>query len=328
MNWPLPTMRACLLALTLQAACAHAAPPPLDAPRRAQVVDALATQLATHYVDADLAARMGAAVRTRQQHGDYDAIVDLQLFARTLTADLTAIAHDKHLRVISGPTPLPPGTPPETPDPALEAASMQRMEASNFGIATVEVLEGNIGYLDVRGFERVRYVAPAITAAMTKLAGTAGLIIDMRANRGGDPAAVAFLCSYLFDARTHLNDMAWREGDRKQAFWTDPAVPGNRYGQAKPIWVLVGPRTFSSGEELSYDLQQLKRATLVGETTGGGANPGRLRPLVPYFAAFIPGGRAINPVSHTSWEGVGVIPDIAVPAEDALSTALALARRR
>lgn len=182
----------------------------------------------------------------------------------------------------------------------------RQMAARGYGVAKVEILGDNVGYLDMQGFFPVEGAAPAITAAMTRLADCDALILDMRANGGGDPAGVAFLSSYVFEQRTHLNDLYWREGNRTQRFWTDTGVPGKCYGQHKPVYVLAGPHTFSGAEEFSDNLQQLKRATLVGETTGGGANPGRMRELGPHFAAFIPNGRAINPVSKSNWEGSGV----------------------
>jgi C-terminal processing protease CtpA/Prc len=147
----------------------------------------------------------------------------------------------------------------------------------------------------------------------------------MRANGGGDPAGVAFLTSYLFDKRTHLNDLYWREGDRTEEFWTREDVPGKKFGQQKAVYVLTSPRTFSGAEEFSYNLQQLGRATLVGETTGGGANPGRSRQLTPTMHVFVPNGKAINPITKTNWEHTGVVPDVKVPASDALATAQKMA---
>jgi C-terminal processing protease CtpA/Prc len=157
---------------------------------------------------------------------------------------------------------------------------------------------------------------------MTLLAGSDGIIIDLRQNGGGDPAAVVTLLSYFFaegDSR-HLNDLQWRKGNRTQQFWT-VSVVGPRY--TKLVYVLTSANTFSGGEECAYDLQTQKRATLVGEITGGGANPGDVFALGHNFVAFIPVGRAINPITHTNWEHVGVKPDIVVPAADAMKTAYA-----
>lgn len=311
-----------VVALGLFAASARAQTPPVDAALRATIIDALVKQMDDYYVFPEVAAKVGTALRAKQQRGGYDSITDADTLANVLTADLRAAGHDKHLRVSASPTPRSAATGP-TPEQREEFE--KQMVARGFGIAKVDTLAGNVGYLDVRGFDRISFAAPAITAAMTQLAERDALIVDMRNNGGGDPAGVAFLSSYLFDQRTHLNDLYFREGDRTTSFWTDTGVPGKRFGQLKPVYVLTGPRTFSGGEEFSYNLQQLKRATLVGETTRGGANPGRMRDLSPYFAAFIPNGRAINPVTKTNWEGSGVTPDVKVPADQALAAAHKLA---
>lgn len=319
---------AIVFTIAMLASTAHAEPPPLDAAARDEVVTALVRQLNDYYIYPGQAALMGQSLRAKQQHGDYDAIDDAGDFADRLTADLRGVSNDKHLRVGTSPTPRPLAPAAGGPTPEQKETMRKQMAERNFSIAKVDIMEGNIGYLDMHAFERVAYAAPAITAAMTQLADSAALIIDMRQNGGGDPASVAFLASYLFDQRTHLNDLYWREGARTEQFWTDPTVPGKHYGQSKPLYVLTGPRTFSGGEEFSYDMQQLKRATLIGATTSGGANPGGIRMLTPYFGAFIPNGRAINPITKTSWEGTGVVPEVAVPVDDALATAhrLALAR--
>jgi C-terminal processing protease CtpA/Prc len=130
------------------------------------------------------------------------------------------------------------------------------------------------------------------------------------------------LCSYLFGGESvHLNDLYWREGDRTQQFWTLPWVPGTRYGKDKPVYVLTSSRTFSAAEEFTYNLKNLKRATIVGETTGGGAHPGGVRRITDHFGIWLPNGRAINPITKTNWEGVGIEPHIKVPAEQALAAA-------
>jgi hypothetical protein len=308
------------------AAAANGRAPALDAAARAQVIDALARELNARYVFPDVARKIEAAVRDKQQRGGYDGAVRPQDFAAMLTADLRETAHDLHLVVRGSGTVLPPfpdaGRIPTADD---EARIMARVKELKYGIGAVEKLPGNIGYLDMRGFAPIKYVDKAIGAAMTELADSDALIVDMRKNGGGDPAGVAFLTSYLFDKRTHLNDLYFREGDRTQEFWTLDELPGKKYGQQKPVYVLTSARTFSGGEEFSYNLQQLGRATLVGETTGGGANPGGVRQLGPYFSVFVPDGRAINPITHTNWEHTGVVPHVKVPAADALVVAQSMA---
>ncbi|HYF63913.1 MAG TPA: S41 family peptidase, partial [Herpetosiphonaceae bacterium] len=150
---------------------------------------------------------------------------------------------------------------------------------------------------------------------------TFGLILDLRQNTGGASTGVAFLCSYLFPPEpVHLNDIYYREGERVQQYWTLPALPGPRYGPG-PVYVLTSRRTFSAGEELAYNLQSLGRATVVGEVTAGGANPVDVYQVHPHFAIRVPTCRAINPITRTNWEGVGVQPDLAVAAGDALDAA-------
>lgn len=316
---------AALLAFAMSCGTVQAEAPVLDAALRGQLVDTLRQHLTDYYVFPEVAVRINAALRARQRDGGYDGITDAKVFANVLTADLHTFGQDKHLRVTASDTLLPHNT---ATSPEQQDEMRRQMAARGYGVARVETLAGNVGYLDLQGFFRLKDAAPAIAEAMTRLADSDALIFDMRSNGGGDPAGVAFLSSYLFDQRTHLNDLYWREGKRTEQFWTDTGVPGKRYGQHKPVYVLTGPRTFSGAEEFSYNLQQLKRATLVGETTGGGANPGRMRELGPHFAVFIPNGRAINPISKSNWEGIGVTPDIGVPASEALEKAHQLALER
>ena len=289
---------AALLAFTMCCGTARAEMPVLDVATRGQLIDTLRQQLNDYYVFPEVAASIDAALRAKQREGGYDGITDATIFANVLTADLRTFGHDKHLRVHASDTALPRSA---APSREQQDEIRRQMAARGYGVAKVETLAGNVGYLDLQGFFRIKDAAPAIAEAMTRLADSDALILDMRANGGGDPAGVAFLSSYLFDQRTHLNDLYWREGKRTEQFWTDTGVPGKHYGQHKPVYVLTGPRTFSGAEEFSYNLQQLKRATLVGETTGGGANPGRMRALGPHFAAFIPNGRAINPITKSNW---------------------------
>ncbi len=193
---------------------------------------------------------------------------------------------------------------------------------------TVERLDGNIGYVELRAFfpAEAPGAGDAAAAAMRLLAHTGALIIDLRRNHGGDPSMVALLSSYLFSESVHLNSLYWRANDFTQQFWTFPYVPGPRFVD-KPVYVLTSGETFSGAEEFTYNLKNLKRATIVGETTGGGAHPGDDFPITPHFGVWVPTGRAVNPITGTNWEGTGVAPDIRVPADEALDVAYAAALR-
>jgi hypothetical protein len=302
-----------------------AQPPALDGQRRSEVIEALLGKLRERYVYPDIATAMDEAIRRRAAGGEYDTFTEGQPFCDALTAHLQEVSHDKHLKLFYSAEPQPLRETHE-PTPEEVAGFHEFGRLNNFGFARVERLPGNIGYLDLRGFfpPELEGAGAAAAAAMNLLAYSSALIVDLRQNGGGSPAMVALLTSYLFDKRVHLNTFYWREGDQIEQYWTQPYVPGRRFLD-KPVYVLTSRQTFSGAEEFSYNLKHLKRATLVGEPTGGGAHPGGGFPLDPHFAVFLPAGRPINPITNTNWEGVGVEPDVAVPAEAALKTAHSLA---
>jgi retinol-binding protein 3 len=299
----------------------------IDSAARARAVVGAAALLDTFYVFPDVAKRMGDSLRARLAHREYDAYTNGMMFAERLTDDLSAIGHDKHLHVNYSAQPLPieksgpAGAPPPAPSPEDSAREREFLTRINCGFVKSEVLPGNVGYLKFNMFGDPDFCAPTATAAMSSLADTRALIIDLRDNGGGSPPMVAFVSSYLFDDRTHLNDLWTRRTNETKEFWTRDSVPGRRFGGRKPVYVLTSARTFSGAEEFTYNLKNLKRATIIGETTGGGAHPVNGHRIDDHFMIGVPFARAINPITHTNWEGVGVKPDIAVPANQALDAA-------
>ena len=269
---------------------------------------------------------MAEAVRAHRLAGAYANVSSAKELAKTLTGHLQEVSRDRHLRVLYSAEPLSE-TKQRGPSPEQVARRVEFLRSVNFGFEKAEVLPGNVGYLEMRVFAAGPEAEAAADAAMSRLADTDALIVDLRRNGGGDPAMVARVSSYLFERPTHLNSLYWREGDRTEEFWTTKEVAGKRFGQGKPVFVLTSRRTFSGAEEFSYNLKALKRATLVGETTGGGAHPGGPQRIHDHFSVWVPSGRAINPVTKTNWEGTGVVPDVAVPADQALERALALAAK-
>jgi C-terminal processing protease CtpA/Prc len=290
------------------------------------VIDSLIQKLHDHYIFPEVAQQMDAAIRAKAGVGEYDQLATLEELCERLTEDLQAVSHDKHLRLFYH-AESEVEDEPEQPTPEQIEEFRTAMSLLNFGFARVERLPGNVGYLDLRGFFPTSVGGESAVAAMNLLAHTSALIVDLRQNDGGDPEMIALITSYLFDHMTNLNNMYWRDGDRTQQFWTLPYVPGRRYGGSKPVYVLTSNDTFSGGEEFAYNLKNLKRATIIGEVTGGGAHPVGGFAITPHVGAHIPVGRAINPISGTNWEGTGVAPDIAVPQAEALRTAQALALR-
>jgi hypothetical protein len=291
---------------------------PISAAERDAAIEAIARELSEKYVFPKKATEVARSIRARKKRGEYNGITTGHALATTLTGHVNEILLDAHFNIIFSKEALPPEPPPGPPSAEDAARQEEFANHVNGGFERVERLPGNIGYLEVRGFGFPGRGFTAASAAMDFLSQTDALIIDIRRNGGGAPEMVAFLCSYFFAEPVHLNDLYFRPADATRQFWTSP-VPGKAY--AREIYVLTSKRTGSAAEEFAYNLQNLKRATILGEVTWGGAHPGDMVRLGDHFAAFVPTGRAINPISKTNWEGVGVKPDVAVPADDALRVA-------
>lgn len=301
---------------------------PISAATRAEVIESVLKRLNDSYIFPEVAAQMEKAIRVRIQKGEYDRITSSKILAQTLTTHLREVSHDGHLSVNYSYDSIPVSSAERDPSPE-QRERMRRFAVSvNFGFEKIDRLEGNIGYLRIDGFIPADAGAETAIAAMNYLANTDALIFDLRNNRGGDPSMIAFLSSYLFGSEpVHLNDLYWREGNHTHQYWTLTYVPGRRY-VGKPVYILTSKRTFSAGEEFTYNLQALRRAVIIGETTGGGANPGGEVRINEHFAVFVPMGRAINPITKTNWEGTGVKPDIEMPEAQALKAAHLAALRR
>jgi len=294
----------------------------LDAAARQRVLDGVASSLTEYYVFPEAAQKMVAALRDRQKRGEYDAVTDGEVFASELTKHLQEVSHDKHLHVDYSPYKLPPDK--QGPSPEEKAMFRKQLERSNCGFVKVEILPGNIGYLKFNFFGDPDLCGPTAIAAMNFLSHVDAIIFDLRENGGGDPKMVALISTYLFDKPTHLNDLYNRKENESTQYWTLPYVPGTRLADT-PAFVLTSENTFSGAEEFSYNLKNLKRATLVGETTGGGAHPVDGHRIDDHFTIGVPFARAINPVSKTNWEGTGVTPDVPAKASEALEVAEKLA---
>ena len=283
----------------------------LDEPTRRAVVEAAAKMLRDRYVFPDVGDQAARAIESALRDGAYNSLEQPAAFAQRLTEDLRAVAKDRHLRVTA------PGVPVTAPRPTRPRAEG--------GIARADILDGNVGYVEVVAFPPPDAFISAVNRAMAPLEKTRALIVDVRRNGGGSPMTVAYLVSYFIrgGGRVHVNSFINRnpgtETFRTQDFWSTP-TPFSYAG--KPVFVLTSGYTFSGGEEFAYDMQVMKLATVVGETTGGGANPGGAVRLAAGLTMFVPGGRARSPITGTNWEGVGVIPDVAVPSEHALRVAL------
>ena len=302
--------------------------PPIDGATRTQIIDHALKLLNEHYLSSDIAKAVERDIRDRLRRGEYDKLTRVRDFTNRLTEDMRAVSKDQHMGVLYAPG--------ARPDIGAKKSEEERREArrrelrwGNYGFEKVERLGGNVGYLELTGFTEVDAEAQlTASAAMNFVTNTNALIIDLRGNSGGTYDMVTLIASYLFGPeRVHLNDIRWREGNRTQELWTSREVAGRRY-TGRDVYILTSRRTFSAAEELAYDLQVLKRATVVGERTGGGANPGVLYRFLNDYWVYVSEGRAVNPTTKTNWEGTGVKPDVEVPAEQALTVARLMALKK
>jgi hypothetical protein len=293
---------------------------PLNAADRTAIVQKLVAKINANYINPDVAERVGRAITSKHAEGGYASAASAQALSELLANDLRAFSGDKHFgaRVVESFAEF--GITADAPTRAEIEERRDRIARQGYGFQKVERLPGNVGYMELRSFGTPEFTAPAYESAIQLMNGTDALILDLRRNGGGSPVAVAYLMSHFFplgDER-HLIDMYNRPGNTTQQYWTVPAVV-QRYD--KPVYVLTSARTFSAGEDFAYGMQVQKRGTVIGEVSGGGSNPVGWYSLGNNIAVAIPSSRMINFVTKTNWEGVGVKPDIAVPAAQALQTA-------
>lgn len=312
------------------AAAPHAAITAADRERALAILD----RRMAHYVMADRT----PAIRARlvDRHDAYMALTDPEAFRAAINADLLAVSGDKHLQVWIEPRSRD-DVMAEGPPPTMEQMSAE--EARNgYGVRGARMLDGGVAYLDLAYFSGHPDSGAAIDGTLAGLAGARALVIDLRNNGGGGEAALRRLMGHLAPAPMRLENIVMRrcapdpadpegcvqDGSRDVIErWADavaaPAFP------TQPIYVLTSSGSFSAAEAVAYALQAEARATVVGETSGGGANPSMGMDLGPWFTVIMPIGVAQHPKTGANWEGVGVSPDVAVPADQALAEALRLA---
>ncbi|MGM5470520.1 S41 family peptidase [Flavobacteriaceae bacterium LMO-SS05] len=297
---------------------------PLNKAYKEQVILKLSQLMNDYYVFPEIAKLTEEHLKTQLNEGYFDQFENDEAFAAALTASVQAINHDKHMRIWKN---KPYVAPDKSPERMIEEKldQLDRSRRANAGFVTVKILEGNIGYLDLRGFAGMEIAKPVADAYMKLMSKTDAIIIDLSKNGGGSPFMVQYLCSYFFDQKLHLNSLYWREGNKTDEFWTLDEVGGPKMPDV-PLIIMTSSRTFSGAEEFSYNMQTQKRATLVGQTTGGGANPGGSMGINNNLSVFIPSGKAINPITKTNWEGVGVIPEVETTEDGTFDKAYEIAQ--
>ncbi|HEV7587154.1 MAG TPA: S41 family peptidase [Longimicrobium sp.] len=278
-----------------------------------------ADAVATKYVFVQKGEDAARLVRRGVRAGRYRSLATASALTDSLTADLRRSSGDPHLQVVFSirERTAPPGGGVSAADVARdrEAAAWR-----NYGFHQVERLDGNVGYLELGRFDDPELAGSTLATAMSFLAGTDALIIDLRGNGGGHAGMVALVASYFFPESTLLTTLHHRDPADVAQLWTAPHVAGPRY-VGKPVYVLVSGRTFSAAEALAYHLQTHHLATVVGEKTRGGANPGGWQMIGTHFGVFVPTAYNEAAATHGNWEGVGITPDVAATFAEAKKVA-------
>lgn len=315
------------------------------------LIQEINSQLNRTYVFPDKAQLIANHLQSQLKKGAYESITDPGILAEKISDDIQSVQKDGHLRVHYRPdshaeTSEPPqmmgrksGLVQMGPngggqrmgpngDRGLRLAAgpgaltdLPHAQAENFYLRKLEVLPGNIGYLQLNGFTGfVEEAKPVFTGAFRYLVNTEAIIIDLRNGGGGSGQMAAQICSYLFPKRTRLNEIYNRLSNTTTVAWAGPER-GENMKLSMPIYILTSKRTFSAGEDFTYALQATKRALVVGETTGGGAHPTSIVDVGQGFVASIPHSRSYNQITKSNWEGTGVIPNIPAPVDEALQKA-------
>ena len=287
-----------------------------------QLVDSIALRLETHYVFPDKAARISTRLRAQAKKNAYASLTkEPEKLAGQLQQDLHNAHRDPHLAVEYNPAFARRGQRSAAQTEADRLQFLHFVKENNFMFKKVELLPGNIGYLPFNIFvEHVNEAKPILAAALGFVANASALVIDLRANDGGEPEMVSQLESYFFAEKTRMNAVVTRANRDTAVYYADPAKT-NGLTLAMPVYILTSKKTFSAAEDFAYAMQQAKRATVVGEVSGGGAHLTRPFSVGQGFVVQIPFARSLTPVTHTDWEGTGVVPDVPVDAARALTRA-------
>lgn len=298
----------------------------LNSDQRGQVIRSIATLMRTRYVSFDVGQQVADQLLKDIADERWASVSGPREFAAAVTQRLRELSQDGHLALQYSEKALPV----ESAEQTFSAEESDRWYGAhlNYGFERLERLEDNIGYLDLRVFAPVSTAGDVAAAAMTFLAQTEALIIDLRNNGGGHGEMAALIAGYLFHDARPLSGVYDRPSDAHTHAVTPAWVPGRRFGPNKPVYVLISRKTFSAAESFAYDLRALKRVTVVGERSGGGAHPFQYRRVHPHFMVSLAESRSVNPITGGNWQGTGVEPDIHVSSDRALEIALRMARAK
>jgi hypothetical protein len=322
-------MRHLLLVLLASAALAQTKPPAdlqLTPADRARLIEDAASRIDRLYVDPLKAKEIAKALRDAATSGKFDAATSALLLVPAVNTVLRT-SGDLHLRFgYSAEAESVEDDAPPTPE--QRAIDEREAARDGYGIHGVTRLEGNVGLLTVTALYDPEDAGGAVMHAMQLLRSTDALIIDLRGCTGGSVQMVNLLLTYFLPEGDPvlISTVYHRPEDARRQYWTLPWVPGPRY-TGKKVYLLTSKRTFSGGEGFTEHMRRMAHSNVVGETTRGGSHPTRWYHIDPHFAVSVPVARHVGPPAINDWEGVGITPDVVVPAAEALTTAHVLALR-
>jgi tetratricopeptide (TPR) repeat protein len=289
-----------------------------------EIVEEISQLLEDNYVYPDLGEKYGEEFIEMFESGAFDTITDAKVFGESVTAALNKISNDKHIRFRL----IEASDLGESKEGSLHhpVRYFRLGQTENLGFFRLDWIEGEVGYLNFRRFYSPTVAKEMLLCAIKFLSRANAIIIDLRENHGGSADMIPLLISYFLEHPTQLSGTYFRQDDITIEIWTLEKVETERLLNV-PLFLVIGKNTFSAAESFAYDLQVLKRATLVGDSTKGGAHSVDLFQIGEHFEIYISTARAVNPVTKSNWEGTGVIPDVYVPDEAALDTAIVIAKK-
>lgn len=293
--------------------------PVTDVERR-EVLATLQKLVSERYIEPKVAAKVVDFLKTSERNGVYAKITKPEEFAKKLSEDLVSASNDKHFKLLFDPAWVADSKKATTKNEKDELLNrdLAIWKKDNFGFKEVKILDGNIGYLNLVSFRNPKYAGKTAEAAMAFLGNADAIIIDLRENGGGFSTMVQLLASYFFDGEPiQMGDSYSRATGKHTQDWTLPYVNGKRMPEI-PLYILTSKNSFSAAEGFSYFMKNRKRAVLIGETTGGAAQPIERVAVSERFYLWLPNQKPVDPITNENWEGIGVKPDIATSAKNSL----------
>ena len=284
---------------------------------RTAIIDSVASIFHERYVYPEMGASIDSLLRSRLSDGVYNEYTSISEFANTIKNDLRDITGDRHISVV----PIPKDRWYVVEGDIETENQVYSSSLQNFGWVKLEWFLGAVGYIKVDKFENASFASDIADAALSFMANSKALIIDLREHHGGHENMLQLVASYFFAEPTQLGGLYWTYLDSTQETWTQAYINGTPLYD-KDLYLLTSSSTASGAEAFAYRMKQHGRATIIGENTRGAAHWSDWYEFPELgIAVRVPVARPVNPVTEGDWEGTGVIPDIEVPAQKAFDMA-------